>query len=211
MSFTEVSPGRRTFLALRQCAAAADGGARQLRAFHSFAQVCRRIGGVCTSTPAPLPQQAARAAAAPAAAAAPQHWPDDSFRPPCKQVLEELGGRRDQMPLGADLRPSCKDDADTSPDQHARDGLWRMQLFMLSIGLQYDYGWQARAARYGDSSGSGSDGGDGGDADAGQGAAADARPARKPFIQLQFRHQALTRNHTVYGMQPAIWLACLRS
>lgn len=117
------------------------------------------------------------------------------------------------MPLGARVRPSCKDDADTSLDQHARDGLRRMQHFMLSIGLQYDYGWQARAARYGDSSGSGSgsDGGDGSDADAGQGAAADARPARKPFIQLMFRHQALTCNHTVFHMKPAIRLACLRS
>ena len=115
------------------------------------------------------------------------------------------------MQLGARVPHSCKDDADTPLHQHALDGLRRMQHFMLSIGLRYDYGWQARAARYSNSSGSGSDGGDGSDADAGQGPAADAPSKKKPFIQLMFQHEALTRNHTVNGLKPAIRLACLRS
>jgi hypothetical protein len=126
-------------------------------------------------------------------------------------VLEAAGGVPDQLPLGAPLLPS-RNDADTSLHQHALDGLRRLRHFVLSIGLQYDYGWELRAACYRDSSDSGSDSdsGDDGDADAGQGAA-EPRPLKTTFVQLLFRHKALTRGHAVYGMEPAIRRACLRS
>jgi hypothetical protein len=127
-------------------------------------------------------------------------------------MLEAAGGVPDQLPLGAQLLPSCPDDPDTSLHQHTLDGLRRLRHFMLSIGLPYDYGWEARAARYrdGSDSGSGSDSGDDSDVDAGQGAA-ELRPPKATFVQLLFRHKALTRGHAVYGMEPAIRRACLRN